>query len=159
MKTKFDKTYEIISATPEHAAELAPVMREPDVAELWAAAHQEPLDALRVSLEATRDPRAALADGVVMCIFGVGTTTLLAELGVPWMMGTDALEVHARAFLRGSREWIEEMKEEFPLMRNQVDARNVVAIRWLKWIGFDILPAAPYGLDQLPFHPFQMERV
>ena len=73
MKTE----YKIVSATPEHAVELAPVMREPDVAELWAAAHQKPLEAIQASVEASKDPQTGLADGVVVCLFGVGTTTVV----------------------------------------------------------------------------------
>lgn len=44
----------------------------------------------------------------------------------------------------------------FALLTNYVDARNAVSIRWLRWLGFEIEPAAPFGIHGLPFHRFSM---
>ncbi|KKL18923.1 hypothetical protein LCGC14_2470690, partial [marine sediment metagenome] len=34
---------------------------------------------------------------------------------------------------------------------------HIVAVRWLRWLGLEVLPALPLGVEQLPFHPFRME--
>ena len=48
------------------------------------------------------------------------------------------------------------MLATYPLLRNYVDERNTMAIRWLEWLGFEILPVEPFGVEGLPFHPFEM---
>ncbi len=149
--------YQIVPATEEHAREMALVMRQADVDEVWAASHYEPLEALLVSLRLSPDPRAGLADGRVVCIYGVGQATLLSAHGVPWMLTAEELPDHARAFLRRNKLYLSEIRSKYRLLLNFVDARNTMAIRWLEWLGFDIAPAQPLGAENLPFHPFKME--
>ena len=149
-------TYSIEPATWEHAQELADHMRAPDKREVWAAAHHEPEQAVCLSLAASRDARTGLADGEVVCMFGVGSLTILSLTGIPWLLATKKLDQHGRAFLRRNRKVLADMGDGYPLLRNHVDARNKVAIRWLRWLGFTILPPETYGVDQLPFHPFEM---
>ena len=48
------------------------------------------------------------------------------------------------------------MLKTYRVLTNYADARNTTAIRWLRWLGFNILPAIPFGLDGLPFHPFEL---
>ena len=50
------------------------------------------------------------------------------------------------------------MLREFPVLRNVVDARNTVSIRWLVWLGFTIGTPQPMGVRGLPFIPFANER-
>jgi len=149
--------YEIIRATKEHALMLAGEMREADVDELWAGLRLKPLNAVLHSLEVTRNPRAGLADGKVMVMFGVAQHTHLTLTGYPWLLSSRGIHKHAKQFLKQTRFFLEEMKEEFDLLENFVDARNTQAIRWMKWMGFQIEDPVPWGVDQLPFHRFTME--
>jgi hypothetical protein len=48
------------------------------------------------------------------------------------------------------------MLDVFPRLTNLVDVRNEKYIRWLKRIGFNILPPIAMGRDGLMFHPFEM---
>jgi hypothetical protein len=151
--------YEVVPATAAHAKELAASMRPADVRELWAAGRRTPFDGLLVSLMASRDTAmTGLADGWVVCMFGVAHGTYLCDYHIPWLLGAFDLPKHARAFLKMSRRYMVDARQEYPVLRNWVDARNVQSIRWLGWLGFDILPARPYGPDDLPFHPFEMVR-
>ena len=68
------------------------------------------------------------------------------------------IERHQRAFLRRNREYVRQMQAAFPTLRNMVDARNEVSIRWLRWLGFTIEPAIRWGAAGMPFHPFWMTR-
>ncbi len=155
MRTK----YQVVPATEEHAAEMALVMRQADVDEVWASSHYEPLEALLASLRVSPDPRAGLADGRVVCMYGVGQQTLLSDWGAPWLLTAEELPDHARAFMRGNKLYVSEMRSRYRLLLNFADARNIMALRWLKWLGFNIAPAQPLGPENLPFHPFKMEMV
>lgn len=148
--------YEVAPATVEHARELAHNMREPDRAEVWAAGHLMPEQATVTSLAASRDAWAGLADGRVVCMFGVGAPMICSVTGVPWLLATAELERHARPFLRRNRKMLRKMMKDYGVLRNHVDARNEKAVRWLRWLGFKILPPEPFGVDRLPFHPFEM---
>lgn len=148
--------YEIVPARQEHIRTLAPVMRQADVEEVWAITRDTPYTALRRSVLGSRDPKTGLADGRVVCMFGVANCSLLGDVGHPWLLASDELPQHFRAFLRRNREYVKRIRQVYPVMRNYVDARNLLAVRWLRWLGFSIYDAQPMGPDQLPFHPFEM---
>lgn len=146
--------YAIVPATSEHAAELARHMRFADRAEVWASHRASPSQAVASSLQASRDAYAGLAGERVLCLFGVATATVLSSTGAPWMLAAPTLRLHSRAFLRGSRQIVNGWRAEYDELVNYVDARNARAIRWLRWLGFEIEAAQPFGPDQLPFHRF-----
>ena len=149
--------YEIVPATWQLAQQLVPVMREADVQEVWAAGHFSPEEAVATSLEASPDPRVGLADGEVTCVFGVGEWSAIGLLGVPWLLTAENMPRHARRLLIGSRAYMDEVRGRYTVLANHVDARNQKAVRWLQWLGFEIGPAEPFGLDKLPFHRFRWE--
>ena len=148
--------YEIIEATLDHAEELGMRMRYPDRREVWAAAHETSLGAIINSLAVSRDAWTGLADDRVVCMFGVGSPMICSTVGVPWLLATTDLEKHARPFLRRNRKMVKQMMGNYSILRNFVDARNAASIRWLRWLGFRVLPPEPFGIDGLPFHPFEM---
>lgn len=147
--------YAVVHAAPEHAAWVAEHMRAADVAEVWAGWRHTPRQAVERSLAVSRDASyAGLADNVPFCVFGVGVATALSSVGSPWLLGTDDLPRHAEAFLRGSRAFVGHARNEYSRLENYVDARNAVAVRWLRWLGFTVEEAVPFGPDRLPFHKF-----
>ena len=146
--------YEIADTTQAHVDELAKTMRVEDIAEVWAAAHYTPAEALAMSIRHSEEVYTGLVDNRVLCIFGMARRTWISELGIPWLLASDLLPDHARRFLKGSREAFEHMKRGVPAMRNHVDVRNAQSIRWLKWLGFKIENPVPFGPDQVLFHPF-----
>ena len=148
--------YTIIDTTEEHVEELSHSMSPEDVAECWAAQHLSPREALRVSMMYTNSPKTGLVNGRVMAIWGVGKVTVLSETGMPWMLTSILVEQHYRIFLRHSKSLLYIMKQEAIVFNNFVDARNVTAIKWLRWLGFTIHDPLPYGPDKMPFHRFTM---
>jgi len=148
----------IVQATHEHVVELAETMGEADRAEVWAGAKQTPQEALQRCMKHSLEAHSWLVDGRVICMWGVGQYTPLSLVGVPWMLGSYELPKHARTFARGSRAIAAEWQKRYPVLRNFVDARHTLAVRWVQWIGFTLLPAIPYGPDGLPFYPFESER-
>jgi hypothetical protein len=143
-------------ATDDDAHALAPVMRAADRLEAEAATGDSPLNALRMSLARSTEAWAGTADGDIVCLFGVAPLCLLGGEACPWLLGSDLVERHAMAFARRNRPMVRRWSAQFPVLRNYVDARHTVAIRWLRWMGFTLQPPVPYGPAQLPFHPFEM---
>ena len=81
-----------------------------------------------------------------------------AGIGIPWLISTNAIEQHPRAFLRICQPLVAQMLERHQTLVNYVDTRNTAAIRWLEWLGFSMGSPTPYGPKQLLFRQFQMTR-
>lgn len=138
---------------------LAIKMRPADAAEgeaLGFSGQEGRYRALREAIEVSRDPRTVFLGRHLVCMYGVKPLTALGGGGMPWIMTTDQVERHPAAFLRGTRRWIEQARQEWSLLANCVDARHVKAIQWLRWLGFTIHPATPTGPYGLPFHLFEL---
>ena len=148
--------YQMVPASEEHALELARNIRKEDAAELWASAKETPTRAILKSVKRSEECLAGLVDGRVVCVFGVVPYSFLSNTGIIWMLATPELEVHARAFLRRNKTWIAGVRQKFPRLINVVDARNTVAVKWLKWLGFTVKEPMPMGPFRLPFHSFEM---
>ena len=78
--------------------------------------------------------------------------------GTPQDLYPDALEKYQRTFLRRCGKVVNAMLTVYPYLENYVDARNHTARIWLHWLGFTIDEPQPYGINNLPFHRFHMER-
>lgn len=103
---------------------------------------------------ATGSLRAWVIEAGGVPLAAVGDTMAAIGVGVPWMITTDHIKKHPRAFLRASRAIMADMLQRHYLLVNYVDARNVDAIRWLTWLGATIEEPAPYGVAGLPFRKF-----
>tara|TARA_Y100000310_G_scaffold25627_1_gene24512 strand:+ start:7915 stop:8385 length:471 start_codon:yes stop_codon:yes gene_type:complete len=148
--------YAMVPTTKKHVKALARNMRQADVDEVWATAHFTPLAAVKFGWQTSREVTTGLADGVVLCIFGIAQRTVMSDTGIPWMLTTHYLPLHARAVLRANKGWIERARANYPLLMNYVDVRNRVAIRWLEWLGFELFDPEPFGVERLPFQRFEM---
>ncbi|QND53460.1 DUF2833 domain-containing protein [Phyllobacterium sp. 628] len=129
---------QIVPARASHVRTVARRMRKADRDEVSAASGRLPADALIYSLRKSSVAWTALIDGVPELMFGVGDLNVLAGVGAPWLLGTDAVEKNYVAFLRGSVDWRDQLLRRYPVMRNFVDVRNQASIRWLRWLGFKL---------------------
>lgn len=84
---------------------------------------------------------AGLADGEVVCIWGIQTTGPLAEDAYVWMVCSEALATYSRTFLRHSREALETVRPFFKRVYGCVFDDFDKSTRWLEWLGFEV--AAP----------------
>lgn len=142
---------QIVPVRSAHVRYIARNMRAADRAEVAAASGKSPVQALAFSIRHSALCRTALFDGVPAVMFGVGDLNILAGVGAPWVLGTDAIEAGAPGFLRRSREWRDQLLRRYSTLRNLVDVRNEVSIRWLGWLGFTI-----YGPITLRGHAFRL---
>lgn len=151
-------TWTIEQAAATDAHRIAPHMTPADAAEVWALGHWTPLQALLRSISLSVNARTWFVDGEPVCIFGFATSSLVGDHANPWLLGTPALKAHTFAFLRNYRAQIDYMLAHYPVLETMVDARHTICLRWLKWTGFDIAEALPYGVEQLPFNHVSIAR-
>lgn len=131
-------------------------LRRADRDEIEALTGRNPRAVLVESVEASAKAWAGLADGTLVCLFGVVPKSLVGITGIPWLLGSDDVCAYSRQFLRRNRAYVDVMLADFPYLINVVDARNAVSIRWLKWLGFRFGQPVPMGVRGLPFIPFDM---
>lgn len=142
-------------AHPDDAAYLAPRLRPEDKAEVRASSGRTPLEALTISFDLS-DPVYTIcysnADPVGM--FGVVPTDE-PGVGAVWMLATPRIESMQFPFLRQCRKWIDHLNDLYPLLYNFVDGRNLVHMKWLRWMNFIFLECHPrYGVEALTFYEF-----
>lgn len=142
----------IVPNTPAHTLAVAASLRESDVQEIQAISGRSPEDALHAAVECSAWSFACVDDaGKPLAIFGLAP--IAPGTASPWFLATDDLKEHSREFLRISRRWVEEISERYPVLLNYVGVHNTRALKWLRFVGFDIHPPVPYGVAGLPFHP------
>lgn len=143
------------------AADIEPIAmaaRQADRDEIEEGCGQSIASALTLGL------RSSVASSVIawgdtpLAAFGDVSYSPGAGIGIPWLISTDAIEQHPRAFLKICKPLVAQMMERHQSLINYVDARNVAAIRWLEWLGFSMGSPTPYGPNQLLFRQFQMTR-
>jgi hypothetical protein len=150
--------HEIVKPELSHIVDLAENMSTEASNEVWAATRMTPYEALSNSVWVSRDAYAWLVNGRCMAMFGVAGATALSSTGQPWMLGAKDLPKYAKTFMKGCPIILQDWLRQYPVLRNVVDARYTVAIRWLQKLGFTILPPIPVGPDQMMFHPFEIKR-
>lgn len=142
---------------PADLAHIAANMRAADIAEMQATLPVTPLEGLRRSVIMSHESCVARVDGVPACVFGLGVGSYLSGLMRPWLFGTNAVEANGRIFLRSNRVVVNDWASRFDL-ENYVDARHTVSVRWLRWLGFMLDDAKPFGPFGFEFHRFEMRR-
>jgi hypothetical protein len=146
--------YEIRDATEADAEYLATRLRAIDVREISAVSGRSPRASLISGVRGSEYCKAGVADGEVVCLYGVRRLSVWEDDCVIWMLGTDDLPKHAVRFIRDCRSEVVSMVQQFKFVENWCHAENKTTIRWLKWLGFKIEEAAPYGRKDELFHHF-----
>ena len=146
--------YVIRGATRDDAYRMAPIMRNLDRQEVWAASLSTPLRALLSGVDTADEAFTALADGVPFCMFGISPLTPLTGVGSPWLLTANNIVTHQKELLRWSRQVAHIWAREgyYTHLTNYIDGRHRPALRWARWVGFSIAPSFPYGAMSLPFH-------
>lgn len=142
----------------EDIAAIEPLVRQADRDEITGALGIPMADALRDGITDSRKASKIVVDGLVVAVFGDAPYSLLGGLGVPWLISTIHVEQYPKAFLAVCKPEVAEMLTRHVDLVNFVDVRNTVAIRWLKWLGFQFDDPAPYGPRGMLFQRFWMRR-
>lgn len=149
----------LVAPTEEHIDAIAARARPADVDEIWATGHHTVAQAMLAGMRYSTMAYTALFYDKPVCMFGVAPASLLGSKGIPWMIGTVDLEQYQFMFLRRSKAQLRKALLQYAELENYVDARNALAQRWLRWMGFALdTDAVPYGPDKMPFIRFRMSR-
>lgn len=141
-------------ARAEDVPFLAENIREEDRLEIWHGYRVTPEEAFQTGLEVSDTPYTVVWNDTPVAMFGVSG---VAGVGVPWMLATDDLRKIRKSFLRDCRSYVEGFHNEYPLLVNQVWAKNTTHIQWLKWLGFQFDIPVQMGPDNEMFIRFYKE--
>lgn len=131
-------------------------MRQSDCDEVMAASGVSPFAAVYAGYLMSEACLTGVdSRGVPMAMWGIRRETW--KWSNPWLLGTDRIDDMWLPFLRTTKEMFPLVCAEYPCQRNHVDARNSKSIAWLKWLGFEIEPPAPYGVSGALFCRFWRE--
>lgn len=134
-------TFEIVRATEEHARALE--LRPRDAAEAQILGH-EAAEAAAFCVRESSQAWTWLVDGIPACIFGVRSITMLTGDYEAWFASSPLVERHRFAFIRGCKKLMPAFAAEFPGLSGICDARYTQSLEWLRWLGFQVEPGAPF---------------
>lgn len=139
----------VVTARPEHAAELAAAMRPADEAECLAAGYTSALEALETGL-ANSEAWAIHFDGELGAVIGVDEQR--PGLAFLWCLTSAVVERKKLSFWRASKRIVEHLRRHFSLLVCSADARHERALAWLERLDFRVLAAEPNEKTGMPFH-------
>lgn len=142
--------------TDAYIAQLCLTMRTADVEEMRAAGFT-PKDGLLYARKASSIAMAVLFRGKVAAMVGAIPSP---EEGVAdmWMVSSHEVTKRKRLFLKASLMTLPVFLNFYAELRATVDARYQAALRWVRWLGFEVADAAPWGPQSLPHHQIRLRR-
>lgn len=146
----------INKALKSDAMYIAMFLRDVDEREIRAVSGKSVYDAVMDSF--TRSEicfSVRKGRGFPLLIFGVHPFTVVGNDFCCWMLATDDLERAGSAFLRHCRMAADALSSHYHVMKNYVGVWNYRTLRWLRWCGFDVLPARRVGLHGEMMHPVE----
>ncbi|MDD2709803.1 MAG: hypothetical protein PHV34_17610 [Verrucomicrobiae bacterium] len=153
----------IVPAEARDVLSLKGALRKSDRMEVEACSGQNPSRALEQSWERSEMSWAGRAkhngEWSTWGILGVARLSMCSSTGVPWMLGSDEMNRNLLRIGRSSKYYVDVMLQHYSQLENYIDARQTRSIKWLKWCGFRVEPAHPFGVKGLPFHRFWKERI
>ncbi len=79
---------------------------------------------------------ACLDDGTPVAVFGLCVVSdKLAGVG---FLATNDVEKELRSFLIKGRKWVDAQLKKYKKLANYVYSANTKAVKWLKWLGFEV---------------------
>lgn len=139
-----------------HAQFLADHIREEDRLELDYAFGEEPYEAIANGINNSDECYTVMVDDNPALIFGIRSNSIVSYNGVIWMLSTDLIHDVGFRFVRNSKRVVKILMQNKKRACNYVWSGNTISITWLKWLGFNIHPPAPYGKQGKLFHYFEM---
>lgn len=147
-------SYRVETATIEHAKAMAPFLRREDADEMWAQGGWCPEDALIFSIEHSTESHVVILEATdePVMMFGLGRPlSPFDQRRSIWLLGTDRADVLKRDLVKTSANFMRLMAAGHRVY-NYVLPSNRSSLIWLRWLGFNIYEARPYGWLHKPFH-------
>ena len=134
---------------------IAANMRDADELEGWLSSHKTPLEAITVGFNSSIKVWTIMSNGTPIGMFGVSSPSILANIGTPWLLGTDEMLNIRRQFVRESMHYLDEMFVLYPRLVNFIHVDNVASLRWLRWMAFDFDGPIKFGAEDAEFFRFE----
>lgn len=149
----------IVKALPKHVSYLSYKLRKADVSELKKTIGCGSYEGLKLSYEASDPCYTVLIDGYAEAMFGVAPKGVMSGTGIIWLLMSDEPVRYRKEFKFVAAKIFENLKTGFTKLENWVDIENIIAIKWLKELGFifDEKPK-PYGVSRELFYHFEWRR-
>lgn len=144
-----------VPAQPEHAHAIMADLRECDRRELSLMSGNPVGHSLAASI-AAGNAFAAFESDELIGLYGAPQSGPLKA--TPWMVATNGMYRVPQLVAQYNRKIVDEWRKDFDYLFNYVDRDNEVTKRWIKWLGFRLWPARPYGPYGHPFHKFDWVR-
>ena len=128
----------VVPAVASHVEELAPRLREADRREIRAAFGRPAEVILRAGFRNARRCWTVVADGCPIAMFGVGRRPQ-PRVGTAWLLASDEFEGFRRQLRREGPYWVDVLMVGHDVLANFVPVENRLAVRWLTWLGFELL--------------------
>ena len=149
------KNLTVREAFAEDCYDLAGRLRQSDLDELTAAGRSSALEALMEGFYISDKCYVCCADGEPIAMFGAWSTEAEPEVGLVWMLGTDEIEKNGTKIIRLSKIWLSKICEPYRVATNLIDARNITHLRWLEFLGCELLEEWPnFGPEKKMFYRF-----
>jgi hypothetical protein len=140
---------EVCPPRPGDIARFAYLMREPDTMEIWLSHAIGTYEVVLRSVELSTRCFVATTGGVSLAIFGVVPIT--AGVGSVWLLGADGINRNRLAYARACREFFPKLIAGFQVVENYIWAGYEDALRWARWLGFQVEEPRPWGAFGAPF--------
>ncbi|WP_212386697.1 DUF2833 domain-containing protein [Acinetobacter junii] len=131
-------------------------LRESDKEEMKAYFNDDYSWQVKTSVKFSRDAWSVIVNGKLLFICGVGLTSMIGNVGCPWLLGTSFIQNYPKEFYKQANNILAEIKDNYDFLENHVHAKNKTAVAFLKRLGFKIGEPEKYGANGDLFHPFVM---
>lgn len=149
---------ELRPVSAEECADIAMLARQSDIDEIESGLGIRIEQALIDGIRYSRKVQKIVVDDKVLAVVGDSCYSVLGSIGVPWMITTIHTDSHKRAFLEVCPGLVDDMLTRHSHLLNYVDDENQAAVRWLKWLGFEMGEPEPYGGHGHLFRKFTLSR-
>ena len=129
-------------------------LRTEDAQEVLAS-HGGSVEALQLGLNNSEECWTIIVEDTneIAGMYGVGRIDNLT--GSPWLLTSPPVTKIWIPFLRGSRKWVEQVNNKYPVLTNAVDEEYKVAVNWLRFLGFTFIKRhKTWGESNRPFLEF-----
>lgn len=131
---------------------LARNLRQADLQEIEANSGEEPLVALLRGFAHSTECHVIESPRGLVGIYGA---VRVRGFQCPaWALATPLIEDYRKPMARLSRVIVRDLCKKYGTLHNWADCRNVLHLRWLRWVGAEFLRREPYGQSRLPFQEF-----
>ena len=138
----------------EDAKELSKNLREADIKEIKANANSNPYHALYTGVKYSHLPFTIMNDDNKPVMI-LGVIPQGKKLGMIWLLSSPEIEDISIPFLRNCKGVLDLYHSSYPVLYNYIDARNLLHLKWLRWLGFNFIKVHyNFGYEKRKFIEF-----